>query len=60
MESSHGVVYLRDVLLAAGIDSAGLHLDGIHAISSDGTVVTGTFADTFNHARIAWTVGLPQ
>lgn len=56
---SHGTVYLRELLLASGIDVAGLHLDSIHAISSDGTIVTGTGVDTFDRTRLAWMVELP-
>jgi probable HAF family extracellular repeat protein len=57
--ASHGVVYLRELLRSGGIDTAGLHLDNLGAISRDGRIVTGTGADTFDGTRRAWMVELP-
>lgn len=57
--ASDGVMYLRDLLRAGGVDSAGVRLESVQTISPDGTVVTGTGADTFTGRRVAWLVALP-
>jgi probable HAF family extracellular repeat protein len=57
--ANRGVVYLRDILLAAGIDPAGLHLEATRALSSDGTRIAGSATDTFTNRRFAWIADLP-